>query len=55
MKKRKLFEETSTPIIKPEEVSLPIQRTTISMAKQIIVPYIPSPLRKPMDILSSPE
>jgi hypothetical protein len=34
MKKRKLFEETSTPINKSEEVSPPIRRTTRSMAKQ---------------------
>jgi hypothetical protein len=55
MKKRKLFEETSTPINKSEEVSLPIRRTTRSMAKQTTVPHVPSLQREPIDILNSPE
>jgi len=52
IKKRKLFEETPTPIIKPE---FPIQSTTRSMAKQVTVPNIPSLQKEPMDISSSPE
>ena len=55
MKKRKFFEETSMPINKPEEVSLPIRRTTRSMAKKVTVPNIPSLQGEPMDIPSSPE
>jgi hypothetical protein len=55
MKKRKLFEETSTPINKSEEVSLPVRRTTRSMAKQITVPHVPSLPEEPIDILNSPE
>jgi hypothetical protein len=55
MKKRKLFEETSTPINKYEEVSLPIRRTTISMANQTTVPHVPSLLEEPIDILNSLE
>jgi hypothetical protein len=52
---RKLFEDTSTPISKLEEVSLPIRRTIGSMAKKVIVPNIPSLQREPMDISSSLE
>jgi hypothetical protein len=55
MKKRKLFEETSTPVNKSEEVSLPVRRTTRSMAKQITVPHVPSLPEEPIDILTSPE
>ena len=55
IKRRKLFEETSTPINKSKEASLPIQRTTRSMAKQVTVPNIPSLQGEPMDIPSSPE
>jgi hypothetical protein len=55
IKKRKLFEEISTPVSKSKEALLPIRRTTRSMAKQVIVPNIPSLQREPMDILSSPE
>jgi hypothetical protein len=54
-KKRKLFEETSTPVSKPEEASHPVRRTTRSMAKQIIVPHVPSFPEEPIDILTSPE
>jgi hypothetical protein len=54
-KKRKLFEETPTPVSKSKKVSLPIRRTTRSMAKQVTTPNIPSPQGESMDILSSPE
>jgi hypothetical protein len=55
MKKRKLFEETSTPVSKSKEVSPPLRRTTRSMAKQIIVPHVPSLPEEPIDISNSPE
>jgi hypothetical protein len=53
-KKRKLFEETPTPISKSTKSSPPICRTTRSMAKQETILNIPSPQREPMDIPSSP-
>jgi hypothetical protein len=55
MKKRKLFEETSTPINKSMGFSPPIQRNTRSMAKQTTVPHMPSLQGEPMDIPNSPE
>jgi hypothetical protein len=55
MNKRKFFEETSTPIIKSDEVSLPIRRTAISMAKETIVPHVPSLQEEPIDVSNSPE
>jgi hypothetical protein len=55
IKKRKLFEEITTPVSKSKEALPPIWRTTISMAKQMIVPNIPSLQKEPMDISSSPE
>jgi hypothetical protein len=55
MKKRNLFEETSTPVIKFEEVSLHVRRTTRSIAKQITVPHVPSLPEESIDILTSPE
>jgi hypothetical protein len=55
IKKRKLFEETSTPVSKSEEASLPVRRTTRSMAKQITVPHVPSLPEEPIDIPTSPE
>jgi hypothetical protein len=54
-KKRKLFEETPTPVSKSKKASPPIRRTTKSMAKQETIPNIPSPQREPMDIPSSPD
>jgi hypothetical protein len=54
-KKRKLFEETPTPVNKYKKASLPIHRPTRSMAKQETIPNIPSPQREPMDIPSSPD
>jgi hypothetical protein len=54
-KKRKLFKETSTPVTRSKEASLPIRRTTRSMAKQIIVPHVPSLPEEPIDISTSPE
>jgi hypothetical protein len=55
-KKRRLFEEEiSTPDSKPNEASGPARRTTRSMAKQVIVPHIPSFLENPVDILTSPK
>ena len=54
-KKRKLFEETPTPISKYKKASLPIRRTTRSIAKQATTPNIPSPQREYIDIPSSPE
>ena len=50
-----MFEETSTPVSKYEEASLPIRRTTRSMAKQITIPHVPSFTEEPIDILTSPE
>jgi hypothetical protein len=54
IKKRKFFKETSTPMKKYEEVSLPVQRTTKSMAKHISVPHVPSLPEEPIDIPTSP-
>jgi len=50
-----LFEETSTPVSKLDEASHPVRSTIISMAKQIIVPHVPSFPEEPIDILTSPE
>jgi hypothetical protein len=55
IKKRKLFEETPTPVSKSKKVFFPTRRTTRSMVKQAIVPNIPSLQGEPMDIQSSPE
>jgi hypothetical protein len=54
-KKRKLFEDTSTPVRKFEEASLPVRRTTRSMDKQIMVPHVPSLPEEPIDISTSLE
>jgi hypothetical protein len=51
-KKRNLFEETSTPVRKFEEASLPIRRTTRSMDKQIIFPHVPCLPEDPIDIMN---
>jgi hypothetical protein len=50
-----LFEETSTPVSKPEEASHPVRRTTRSMAKQITIPSVSSFPKEEIDILTSPE
>jgi translation initiation factor 1 (eIF-1/SUI1) len=55
IKKRKLFEEITTPVSKSKEALLPIWRTTKSMAKKMIVPNISSLQKEPIDILSSLE
>jgi hypothetical protein len=51
----KLFEETSTPVNKYEEVSLSVRRTTRGMAKHISVPHVPSLPENPIKYLTSPE
>jgi hypothetical protein len=55
IKKRKRFEEITTPVSKSKEALPPIRRSTRSMAKQMIVPNISSLQKEPMDILSSLE
>jgi hypothetical protein len=54
-KKRNFFEETSTPVSKYEEASLLVRRATRSMAKQIIVPHVPSLPEESIYIMTSPE